>query len=87
MFKIPCFFIFIDYKTYKLVEANIVTNFTSGSKTPVGVYKAERKLFNHPQLFDVNQSHDEMVAHFFKCFKEAKKSNTHGIREYTTIWN
>ncbi len=87
MFKIPCFFIFIDYATYKLVEADIIANFTSGSKTPVGVYGVEVELFNHPHLFDGNQSYDAMMAHFWKCFKEAEKSSFHGKREHISIWN
>lgn len=87
MFKIPCFFIFIDYATYKLVEADIITNFASGSQIPVGVYGAEAELFNHPHIFDVNKSHEEMMAHFWKCYKEAEQSNFHGTIEHINIWN
>jgi len=86
MFKIPAFFIFIDYPTYKRVEKDVIAHFSNPDDeypTPVGVYWAET-IFDHPRLFDVDKSNDEMMKCFWSCLRLADKSYFQGKR---TEWN
>lgn len=87
IFKIPCYFIFLDYPTYQKIKEQIIAHLTSSdtkSPTPIAVYWAE-SIFNHPCLFDVDKAHDEMMACFWSCHKEAESSFLHGDLEHISV--
>lgn len=76
---IPCFFIVMDYKTYKLVEADLTAYHYPTiieEITPIIVYGVGAEgLIKHPCLIDGDTTHPTMVSSFFlNCRQKAHRS-------------
>jgi len=77
LFKIPCFFIVLDYPTYKRVEADLTAYHyptVIEEITPILVYGVGAEgLIQHPCLINGDSTHPVMVSSFFfDCRRKAR---------------
>lgn len=73
---IPCFFIVLDYPTYKRVEADLTAYHYPAiieEITPILIYGVGAEgLIQHPCLIDGDRTHPQMVSQFFMyCRRKA----------------